>query len=148
MILSMRKGLLVEKSYCLGCLSMGRRNFMEKQCMMSGLSMGRAGIRRHARLDRASRHSMGTEVYYCRSLILSATSTSMKSPFFMEKLRFGCCLSMEEGCFVEKQEIAGRAGNDGKVEAAMTEGSGPAMTECAAMTERAAMTVRRRVTMT
>ena len=42
---------------------------------------------------------------------------------FMEKLCV-LMLSMEEGCFVEKREIAGRAGNDGKVEAAMTERAG------------------------
>ena len=45
----------------------------------------------------------------------------------MEKRWVLVGLSMEEGCFVEKREIAGRAGNDGKE---------PGMTESAAMTER------------
>ena len=73
---------------------MGRRNFMEKQCMMSGLSMGRVVL--------------------------------------MDKRWILMGLSMEEDCFVEKQEIAGRAGNDGEgeggndgnVKAAMTERAG------------------------
>ena len=47
----------------------------------------------------------------------------------MEKRWVLVGLSMEEGCFVEKREIAGRAGNDekdqagndGKVEPGMTE---------------------------
>ena len=39
----------------------------------------------------------------------------------MEKRWILVSLSMERAYFVEKREIAGRAGNDGKVEPAMTE---------------------------
>ena len=49
----------------------------------------------------------------------------------MEKQWVLVGLSMEEGCFVEKREIAGRAGNDGE-RPGMTESAGlpvePAMT--------------------
>ena len=50
---------------------------------------------------------------------------SIRRAVLMEKRWILVGLSMEEGCFVEKREIAGRAGNDGER---------PGMTEGAAMT--------------
>ena len=39
---------------------------------------------------------------------------SIRRAILMEKRWVLVGLSMEEGCFVEKREIAGRAGNDGE----------------------------------
>ena len=76
-----------------------------------------AAMTESAAMTAFTRHAQYSHVM--PDLIGHLCCLSIRRAVLMEKRWVLVGLSMEEGCFVEKREIAGRAGNDGK-EPAMT----------------------------